>query len=83
MDILLNAFAQGGWGLLVAVALAYAIKFLYGKLTKRFDELNGKIDGLRDEVTALKVESTTFKTAIRSCGHQDCPTKKLLNIDEK
>lgn len=73
-DIITNAYSVGGVGLALVIGLVSAVKWLYSQ----FKELNAKIDLLTKEVADLRVESTKYKTLIRSCTHDDCKIKQLL-----
>lgn len=74
-------FEQGGWTLVFVVALGWVGRELYKRISAKFDELNNKVDELKEDVTALKVDNAKWTTAIRQCSHSDCPTKKLLEGD--
>ena len=73
-ELISNAYSIGGVGLAFVIGLISAIKWLYSQ----FKELNEKIDLLTKEVADLRVESTKYKTLIKSCTHSDCRIKQLL-----
>lgn len=73
-ELITNAYGVGGVGLAFIIGLISAVKWLYSQ----FKALNDKIDLLTREVADLRVESTKYKTLIRSCTHDDCKIKQLL-----
>jgi len=79
ISTIIEAFTNGGWGLVLAVVLCYSGNVLYKKISEKFDELNKKVDELSAKVTELKVESSKFETAILMCDRDDCRAKRLLN----
>lgn len=78
ISTIIEAFTNGGWGLVLAVVLCYSGKVLYKKLSEKFDELNKKVDELSAKVTELKVSDAKFKTAILMCDSPSCRAKRLL-----
>lgn len=78
ISTIIEAFTNGGWGLVLAIVLCYSGKVLYKKLSEKFEELNKKVDELSAKVTELKVESSKFETAILMCDSPSCRAKRLL-----
>ena len=82
ITVLGTLFQEGGWGLVLFTVVIYGGWKLYQKLSARFTELSNKVDELKEDITALKVDNAKWTTAIQQCSHTDCPTKKLLVKEE-
>lgn len=73
-EILVNAYTQGGIGVVVVILLVWGIRWF----VKQMKDLSNKVDELRTEVTDLKVQNAKWWTAIKTCEREGCPNKQLL-----
>ena len=75
-NVIISAFSEGGYGLVIVVGLIYLARLIMRKL----GEMNTKIDVLKDEVASLKVSQERYVTAIKLCDNPDCAVKQKLGL---